>query len=58
MDSTNFIYWLQGYLELSNAKSLTTEQVTVIKQHIALVMEKRTDTNFPIDDSLKTILTC
>lgn len=42
MDEKNFVYWLQGYLELSGAKELNEQQVQVIKDHIQLVMKKVT----------------
>lgn len=42
MDAISFVYWLQGYLELSAADSktpeFTKEQVECIKRHIALVL--------------------
>ena len=42
MDSTQFIYWLQGYLELSDATTLSQKQLQIIKDHIGLVMQKKT----------------
>lgn len=42
MTSDNFIYWLNGYLELSGAETLTKEQVKVIKDHLKLVLKKET----------------
>jgi len=42
MQERDFIYWLQGFLELSGATTLNEEQVKVIKEHIALVMTKVT----------------
>jgi len=62
MNSRDFIYWLQGYLEItdplehSNQMSLLPEQIKVIKDHIALVLEKETPNyqitiNPPIDVS-------
>jgi len=42
MNSEHFIYWLQGFFELSETATLNEEQVKVIKQHIALVLEKKT----------------
>jgi hypothetical protein len=41
MKSENFIYWLQGFLELSKDNiGLTPEQVRVIKDHVELVLTK------------------
>lgn len=42
MTPENFCYWLQGCLELTNAKELTEAQVALIKEHLNLVFEKRT----------------
>jgi hypothetical protein len=42
MTSENFCYWLQGYIELSNCKSLTPGQVKMISDHLQLVFKKET----------------
>lgn len=42
MNSEHFIYWLQGFFELSGTETLNEEQVKVIKEHIAFVLEKKT----------------
>ena len=42
MNSEHFIYWLQGFFELSETATLNEEQVKVIKEHISLVLEKKT----------------
>lgn len=39
---TAFLYWLQGFFELSGATTLNEQQVQVIKEHIALVLTKVT----------------
>jgi len=41
-DPTNFIYWLNGFFELSGATTLNEQQVKVLKEHMALVMKKVT----------------
>ena len=46
---TAFIYWLQGFFELSGATSLNEEQVKVIKEHIALVLHKVTPSSVGTD---------
>lgn len=44
MNSLNFVYWLQGFLEVSDAGvegtplTLSAEQVKCIQNHIALVL--------------------
>lgn len=42
MNERDFLYWLQGFLELSGQESLSKEQVQVIREHIGLVMQKQT----------------
>jgi hypothetical protein len=42
MTPENFAYWLQGYLELSATKDLTPAQVMIVKDHLALVLNKKT----------------
>jgi len=42
MTPENFCYWLQGSLEILSPAGLTSEQVTVIKDHLQLVFDKQT----------------
>jgi hypothetical protein len=42
MNEHDFVFWLNGFFELSGATSLKEEQVKVIKEHIALVLHKVT----------------
>lgn len=42
MTPENFIYWLQGKLEIGDTKSLNEQEVQIIKDHIALVLKKET----------------
>ena len=37
MTSRDFVYWLQGFFELSEVKTLTEEQVKIIKTHLNMV---------------------
>lgn len=39
MNAINFLYWLQGSLELAKTKSFSSEQIQIIKEHISLVSE-------------------
>lgn len=45
-DPKSFVFWLQGYLELSGATTLDAQQVQMIKEHLALVLNKKTPTNY------------
>jgi len=40
MTPEQFIYWLQGFFELSDAVSLTEKQVKIIKEHLEYVFTK------------------
>lgn len=53
MTPENFVYWLQGYFELNDAAGagissvipgqfLNRDQIKVIKDHLNLVLEKKT----------------
>jgi hypothetical protein len=42
MTTEQFATWLQGYFELSDAKTLNEKQVKIVKDHLALVFEKVT----------------
>lgn len=41
-DPKSFVYWLNGFFELSGATTLNEQQVQVVKEHLALVMTKTT----------------
>lgn len=42
MSPENFIYWLQGFFELTYSKSLDAIQTQVVKDHLKLVLKKET----------------
>lgn len=42
METRDFIYWLNGFFELSEAKTLNEKQVEQIKDHLSLVLKKNT----------------
>lgn len=42
MSPENFVYWLQGYLELSDSKDLDSNQLDIVKDHLKLVFNKVT----------------
>lgn len=37
MTERDFAFWLQGFLEVSGAETITAEQLTVIRKHLNLV---------------------
>ena len=44
MTERDFIYWLNGFFELSNPSTLDEKQVQIIKEHLAFVLNKQTPT--------------
>lgn len=46
MTSDDFAMWLNGFLELANPTSLNEVQIEIIKDHLALVIEKKTPDRF------------
>jgi len=42
MNYEHFAIWLHGFLEISNAESIDQNQTQIIKDHLALLFEKKT----------------
>lgn len=42
MTPEQFIYWLQGYMEIADPKNVDEKQIQIIKDHISLVLKKET----------------
>jgi hypothetical protein len=42
MTPENFVYWLQGVLEIADPKQLDEKQIQIIKDHIKLILRKET----------------
>jgi hypothetical protein len=56
MKSDQFIYWLNGFFELSeNDKPLTIEQVQTIKNHLKLVFLHEIDPSYSDNLEVRTI---
>lgn len=51
MDPKDFCYWLQGYIELSDATSLTPAQIKMIRDHLQTVFNKVT----PVSNNLPAV---
>jgi hypothetical protein len=62
MTPENFCYWLQGYIEISETKTLTSEQLQVVWEHLNLVFNKVTSMSIPqiqnLVASVKTEISC
>lgn len=50
MTPENFIYWLNGYFEISNSDKLSKEQVQIIKDHLKLCLNKVTPNRTVLND--------
>lgn len=42
MTPEQFVYWLQGFLEVQDPKTLDERQTQILKDHMALVLTKET----------------
>lgn len=42
MEERDFVFWLNGFLELENPKTLDKRQTQIIKDHLKLVFQKET----------------
>ena len=42
MTPEQFVYWLQGFMEMADPKELNKTQTTQIKDHLKLVFDKKT----------------
>jgi hypothetical protein len=42
MTAEQFVYWLQGYMEIDNPLMLNTRETRIVKDHLALVFDKKT----------------
>lgn len=47
MKSVEFCYWLQGFFEVANPKSVSDEQLDMIKRHLDLVFIHEIDPSYP-----------
>lgn len=43
MTSRDFVYWLQGFFEISKADVVEAEQVEIIKNHLNMVFKHEID---------------
>ena len=43
MTSRDFVYWLQGFLEVSEEKTINEKQTEIIRKHVNLVFKHEID---------------
>lgn len=55
MTSRDFVYWLQGFFEISGAKSLTQEQGEMVQRHLSLVFKHEIDPSMGGPDKQATL---
>ena len=55
MTPQEFCYWLQGFLEVSGAKTISAEQVTVVRKHLDLVFTNVTGGGTPSKEQAKKL---
>jgi hypothetical protein len=70
MTSRDFVFWLQGFFEISKETSLSEDQIKVVKNHLAMVFKHDIDptmggldtqaalTHLHQGGSIETILKC
>lgn len=46
MNSRDFVYWLQGFLEIAKPETLTREQLEMIQKHLSLVFIHEIDPSY------------
>jgi hypothetical protein len=56
MTTRDFAFWLQGFFEITDAKSITEEQTTMIKNHLKLVFHHDIDPSFSSDTKEQAIM--
>jgi len=49
MTSRDFAYWLMGFFEIANPKTLNEEQTKIIKNHLDLVFYHEIDPSYTND---------
>ena len=56
MTPEQFTYWLQGFMEMAEPEKLSKKQLSMIKDHLALVFKKKTpDYNITVSESTEQI---
>ncbi len=46
MTSRDFCYWLQGFFEIADPKSLSKEQIDMIQKHLSMVFKHEIDPSY------------
>ena len=46
MRSVDFVHWFKGYLEISEAETISAEKVQIIRNHLDMVFRYEIDPSF------------
>ena len=55
MTSRDFAYWLQGYFEINDPKTINKEQTQIIKNHLNLVFKHEIDKQYKPGDGSQEV---
>lgn len=58
MTPEQFTYWLQGFIEMENPKTLSLRQTKIIKDHLELVFKKETPNRRNVNGSGRSLVVC
>ena len=53
MKSEQFVFWLQGFFELSESNTLSEKQVEIVKNHLKLVFYHEIDPSYSSDPKVQ-----
>lgn len=53
MKAVEFAFWMQGFFEIAEPKTITEEQTTMIKNHLALVFKHEIDPSYSKDPKVQ-----
>lgn len=56
MNSQDFCFWLQGFLEISDAKTLDEKQLAKVKEHLTLVFTQVTGKSDGVQKAMEDLL--
>ncbi|MBD5634415.1 MAG: hypothetical protein IAI49_08035, partial [Candidatus Eremiobacteraeota bacterium] len=55
MNSRDFCYWLQGFVNMANPETLSGEQMDVVKRQLAKALASETKLSFPAQETTLAI---
>ncbi len=55
MKADNFVYWLQGFMELQDPETITKEQLDDIKAHLRITFKYHIDLSYGDEEHQKKL---